>query len=174
MYRRLRVLHRICGLIGALFLILISVTGFALALKSIVPAIKAPTQKGAKIDSPRDLVHPHVVMTSAFGVGLPELAEPKHIDRLELHNSKNIYKVTSKEGYHEVQIDGATGKVLSVSKRNDQLLENIHDLSFFNESFRVYILPIVALMLFILGVSGLVIYFTPIFRRIQFKRQKPA
>jgi len=174
MYRRFRAVHRICGFIGALALILISLTGFLLALKGQVSAIKIPTQKGTKFVTQQDLIHPSVVMEKAFALGIAELAEIGHIDRLELHLGKSVYKVTSKEGYHEVQVDGVSGKVLSVGKRNDQLLEDIHDLSYFHPSFRIWVLPVVATILFVLGTTGLVIYITPIFRRIQFKRQQKA
>ena len=172
MYRRLRVLHRICGLIGAVFLIVISITGFLLALKGQVSAIKVPTQKGTKVATSQDIIHPAKVLEVVFGLGIAELAEASHIDRLELHLSKNVYKVTSKEGYHEVQVDVASGKVLSIGTRNDQLLEDIHDLSYFNPAFRIWLLPVVATLLFALGTTGLTIYFTPIVRRIQFKKSK--
>lgn len=172
MYRRLRVLHRICGLIGASFLIAISITGFLLALKGQVSAIKVPTQKGTQVASNQEIMHPSAVLEVVFALGIAELAKAEHVDRLELHLSKNVYKVSSKEGYHEVQVDVATGKVLSVGKRNDQFLEDIHDLSYFNPAFRIWVLPVVAILLFALGTTGLFIYLNPIVRRIQFNRSK--
>ena len=172
MYRRLRVLHRICGLIGAIFLIVISITGFLLALKGQFSAIKVPTQKGTQIASNQEILPPVAVLEVVFALGISELAKPQQIDRLELHLSKNIYKITSNEGYHEIQLDAATGKVLSIGKRNDQLLEDIHDLSFFNPAFRIWVLPVIATLLFALGTTGLYIYFNPIVRRIQFNRSK--
>jgi uncharacterized iron-regulated membrane protein len=166
------VLHRICGLIGAIFLIVISITGFLLALKGQVSAIKVPTQKGTQVATSQDIIHPAKALEVVFGLGIAELAEAGHVDRLELHLSKNVYKVTSKEGYHEVQVDVASGRILSVGTRKDQLLEDIHDLSYFNPAFRIWVLPVVATLLFALGTTGLYIYFNPIVRRIQFNRSK--
>ncbi len=120
----------------------------------------------------QDIIHPAKALEVVFGLGIAELAEAGHVDRLELHLSKNVYKVTSKEGYHEVQVDVASGKILSVGTRNDQLLEDIHDLSYFNPAFRIWVLPVIATLLFALGTTGLYIYFNPIVRRIQFNRSK--
>lgn len=169
MYRFLRSLHKIVGLIGSLFLITISVTGFLLALKGQFTAIKPATTKGTSVGI-ADMVHPGVALEAAFAKNLPGLATMKDINRLELHADKNVYKITSKEYFHEVQVDAGTGKVLSVGTRNDQLFENIHDLSFFKPVFRETVLPFIALILFILGTSGVIIYFVPVFRRIKHRK----
>jgi uncharacterized iron-regulated membrane protein len=86
----------------------------------------------------------------------------------------NIFKVISKEGYREVQVDGKTGKALSDHFRNDQFTEDIHDLSFFGDTPHDYFLPLVALALFALASSGIGLFLTPIVRRRKFEREKKA
>jgi len=94
------------------------------------------------------------------------------VDRLEYHAKKNVYKILAKTGYDEVQIDGTSGKVLSVGKRNDQMFEDIHDLSFFHPVLRETALPVIAVILFVLGTSGVTMYFVPIARRRRFQREQ--
>lgn len=174
MYRWMRSVHKIAGLVGSLFLILIAVTGFLLALKGVIGGIRPPTEKGIKIDSLAAAVHPNVAVQSAFSKGLPGLTKLDHVDRFEFHADKGVYKILSKEGYHEVQVDAGTGDVLAVGRRNDQMFEDIHDLSFLHPALRETVLPVVAALLFSLGCTGLVMYFVPVFRRAKHRKTKAA
>ena len=169
MYRTLRTLHKVAGLVGSLFLILIAVTGFLLAIKSSQPSIRPPTLRGGEVGSLREVVHPSQALGAAIMVGLPELRSPDDVERFEYHMGKNVYKVLSAEGYHEVQVDGATGRVLGVALRNDQRIEDLHDLSAFHPSLRTVLLPAIAVILFLLGVSGVVMYFVPVVRRMKYR-----
>jgi uncharacterized iron-regulated membrane protein len=171
MYRFARSLHRWIGLIGSLFMILLAVTGFLLALKREIPWMRPTDHRGGKIESLSQAVTLHEAAEAAFALGIPELRSREDIDRIDYRPGRNQFKIISKEGYHEVQVDGLSGEVLSHARRNDQLTEDIHDLSYFNESFRTYVLPLVGIVLFLLGVTGVVIFFTPVVRRRQFKRR---
>ncbi len=82
------------------------------------------------------------------------------------------FKVVSKTGYKEVQVDGATGKVLNVADRNDQFIEQLHDFSWFHDLAHQYGLPVVALGLLFLAGSGIGIFFVPIIRRRKFQKLK--
>lgn len=174
MFRFLRSLHKVAGLAGSLFLILIALTGFVLALKSVLPGVRPPTRGGSHEGAFGQFLHPDQAVQAAIGAGLPGLQSLEDVDRLEIHAGKGIYKVLSKEGYHEVQVDGGSGKVLSISRRNDQLMEDIHDLSILHPVLRITLLPVVAAVLLLLGISGVVMYFTPVLRRARHKRQEQA
>jgi uncharacterized iron-regulated membrane protein len=173
MYRRIRVLHKCVGVTGSLFLVVIAVTGFLLALKRSVPGIRPPTLQGSVQELGR-AVHPQVAVDAAIGVGLPGLSDASDVGRFEIHADKGVYKVQSKKGYHEVQIDMGTGEVVGAGRRNDQLIEDIHDLSFVHPALRETLLPVVALALFALGASGLFIYAVPILRRLKHRRTSRA
>ncbi len=174
MYKSIRNLHKWIGLGACLFLVVISATGFLLAIKGNVDWMRPASQKGGEVSSLSDVVGVGVALESAYGVGLAELKSDKDIDRFEYHSDKNIYKIISTKGYHEVQIDGADGKVLSVGKRNDQLSEDIHDLSFFADAAHAWVLPWVAVCLFFLGLSGVVMFFVPVYRRWQYRKGNRA
>jgi uncharacterized iron-regulated membrane protein len=171
MYHRLRGLHRWIGLICSLFLLLISATGFLLATKSTFGWIRPPESKGVKAKALSELITLEQAGEAAFALGISDLEHMDHIDRIDYRPKSNIFKVLSKDGYHEVQVDGTTGKVLSHSFRRDQLSEDIHDLSYFSESLHGFGLPAVALGLFALSGSGIVIFFVPIARRAMYKRK---
>lgn len=168
MYRKMRVLHRWIGLVNAAFLMLMAITGFVLAIKKQNPSIQPETSKGTPIEAASQLALPSKIAEGAFSAGDPHIKSLDDVHRFELHVSKGIYKVTSKEGYREVQVDATTGEVLSQGQRNDIFFEQIHDMSFFGEGWHGYVLPAVAVSLFLLGFSGVIMFFVPIYRRWKF------
>jgi hypothetical protein len=49
------------------------------------------------------------------------------IDRMEVHGDKDVLKVTFRDHYSGLQLDGATGRLLRVERRYADLIEQIHD-----------------------------------------------
>lgn len=173
MYRNLRVLHRWIGVFACLFLVLVSATGFLLSLKRSVPAIQPSTQQGEAVGELAAVIPVASVLDAVFALNLPDLKGVDDIDRVDYRPDKNVFKVLSAENYHEVQVCGKTGNVLGVAQRNDHLFEDLHDLRFFSDHLHTWVLPAVALSLFVLGLSGLVMFFVPVVRRWKFKH-RPA
>src|SRR5688572_9278823 len=172
MYHRLRSIHRWIGLIGSIFLAVISATGFLLATKGSIGWIRPPEADGEEIASLAETVTNHQAAEAAFALNIPELRSMKDIDRIDYRPKSNVFKIVSKEGYHEVQVDGKSGKVLQVARRNDQLAEDIHDMSYFADAVHKYWLPVVAVLLFGLAITGIVIFFVPVVRRWRFRRSQ--
>lgn len=170
MYRKLRSLHRWTGLVSSLFLILIASTGFLLANKPRWDWVQPPTLSGDEIENLSEAISVDRAAQAAFDIGLPELKSREDIDRIDYRPGKNVYKIVSKRGYREVQVDGKTGEVLSNQYRTDQLTEDIHDLSYFADFAHAWVLPAVGLLLFFLGVSGVSMFFTPAVRRWRYRR----
>lgn len=168
MYRTLRVAHRWIGVFACLFLVLVSASGFLLSLKRSVEWIQPPTRKGTASQS---VIPIEQVYSAVFAIGIAEMQTIAHIDRVDYRPEKNVFKVLSNEGYHEVQVDGADGSVLSVSQRRDHFFEDLHDLRFFSDHLHTWVLPAVALALFVLGLSGLVMFFVPVARRWKFRHR---
>ncbi|MCW5936452.1 MAG: PepSY domain-containing protein [Fimbriimonadaceae bacterium] len=174
MFRRLRTLHKWVGLVCSLFLALISATGFLLAIKAKLDWVRPPTMSGGEVQSLSEVVSVQKAVDAVVALGHPEIQSIDDLDRFEYHADKNVYKLISKDNYLEAQVCGLTADVLSTGRRNDQLLEDIHDMSFFSEGANEWLLPVVAAGLFVLSVSGIVIFAVPIFRRIKFERQRPG
>jgi uncharacterized iron-regulated membrane protein len=157
------------GLFCSLFLLVISATGLGLSLKSRLDWMRPPTQAGGEIKGPEEIVGIDAVIASVSaqpGSGMKSLDD---VRRLEYHAGDNVFKLIAKEGYVEVQVDGATGRVLGVGRRNDQLFEDIHDLSLFSDFTADFVLPAAAAGLFCLSLSGLFMFSVPIFRRMKHK-----
>lgn len=171
MYRNSRQLHKWTGICIAIFLLLISGTGFFLATKDRFDWMRPPEADAVKVESAAELVSVEAAVNSAFALGHPELQSFKDIDRVDYRPKSNIYKVISRDGYREVQVDGKTAQVLSSSFRNDQFMEDLHDFTFFAELAHAWLLPLVAIGLFGLALSGIIIFMTPVYRRWQFKRR---
>ena len=172
MFRILRQSHKWVGVVASLLLVVLATTGFLLATKGKIEWMRPPEAKAEKVESPAEIVSVQVAVEAAFAKGIPELRTMKDVDRVDYRPKSNIFKIISKEGYQEVQVDGKTGKVLTVSFRNDQLAEDIHDFSIFSDLMHEYGLPITALGLLTLAISGIGMFFTPIFRKRKFFKEK--
>ena len=172
MYHRLRSLHRWIGFVACLFLALISTTGFFLALKGQFAFMRPPVMPTSELESAKAILPLADVLQIAFDAGQHELDELKDVDRVDFRPGDNVFKVVSKTGYREIQVDGTRGTIVSNAKRNDQLMEDLHDMSYFAEATHEFVLPAVAVMLFLLSTSGIVIFSVPIVRRWRFQRLK--
>lgn len=171
MYHGSRVWHRWMGAGVALFLASIAVTGFLLANKGRLSWMRPPEAKGGSFEQLAEVVTLDQAAQAAFALGHPELQSHKDIDRIDYRPKHNIFKVISKNGYREVQVDGKTGEVLTSSFRADQMTEDIHDLSFFGDFFHEWLLSLVAVILLALSVSGTYMFIVPILRRRAFKKR---
>lgn len=174
MYHRTRWLHRWIGVTACIFLVIIATTGFLLATKGTFGWIRPPEAKAVVAASAAEIVSVGQVMNAVVAHGVPEIRSLKDVDRIDYRPKSNIFKVVSKTGYKEVQVDGRTGHVRQVAFRNDQLAEDIHDFSFFADAAHAYGLPAVALLLLFLALSGLGMFFVPVWRRYQFRKKGPG
>ncbi len=170
MYRGSRQTHKWIGISLSLFLALLAITGFLLATKKKFAWMQPPPAEGAKIANASEIISVEQAVQAAYARGHKELQSLDDVNRVDYRPGDNIFKVISNEGYIEVQVDGRTGKVLSDSFRNYQLIEDIHDLSFFADLAHTWLLPAVAIGLATLAITGITIFVTPVYRRWQFKK----
>lgn len=172
MYHRLRTWHRWIGLACSAALLIISATGFLLAMKGRLDWVRPPEMTGTAPDAVSSVVGVETAMEAAFAQGIPDLSSPADVDRVDYRPKRNVYKVVSRRGYHEVQVDGADGRVLQVARRNDQFIEDLHDLSFFGDSVHAWVLPAVGVGLLGLSLSGVAIFTVPVVRRMRYRRSR--
>jgi uncharacterized iron-regulated membrane protein len=94
------------------------------------------------------------------------------IDRFDVRPDKGIVKVLFKHGYWEVQVDGASGKVLSMAQRHSDWVEHLHDGSIFSDFFKLLYTNILGIGLLLLSCSGVYMWLTPkIIRRYKALRK---
>lgn len=90
------------------------------------------------------------------------------IERIDIRPNKGIAKIKSKNNW-EIQIDIETSEIYSSNFRRSDIIETIHDGSFFSEIVKYgWFLPS-GILLLVLSLTGIYMFFIPIFSRIKRK-----
>jgi len=86
------------------------------------------------------------------------------IERIDIRPGKGIAKIKSKNNW-EIQIDIETSEVYAVNYRRSDIIESIHDGSFFSEVVKYgWFLPS-GILLLMLSLTGIYMFFIPILKR---------
>ena len=86
------------------------------------------------------------------------------IERIDISPDKGIAKIKSKNNW-EIQIDIETTEIYAKNYRRSDIIESIHDGSFFSEVVKYgWFLPS-GILLLILSLTGIYMFFIPILRR---------
>ncbi|MEE8103983.1 MAG: PepSY domain-containing protein [Planctomycetota bacterium] len=148
-----RVLHRWGSVIVLVPLLLVIPTGILLLLKKEFAWIQPPTRTGTA-DQPGttnlDLSFERILEISR-GVPETEIQTWDDVDRLDVRPGRGMLKVRSKNRW-EIQLDAKTGEILQVAYRRSDLIESLHDGSFFHDDAKLWVLLPNALVL--LGMLG--------------------
>ena len=159
-----RKIHRWAAIIIALPVIIVIISGVILQVKKEFDWIQPPTQRGSGSEPALSFDKILDVVRNVPGVGLTSWND---INRLDVRPGKGIIKVRGINDW-EVQIDSKTGDILQVSVRRSDLIESIHDGSFFHEIFKLWVFLPSALIL--AGIWGTGIY---MFFCLFFVKRKP-
>lgn len=158
--RRWRKIHRYLGLILAVFLLISAVTGIFLGWKKEADILQPPTQKGTATGLGKWLPLENLTNRSTLALN-EKLKATYNIYRIDVRPDKGIAKITYKPGYWEVQIDGASGEVLSIEKRYSDLLEKIHDGSIISDAFKLVSMNLLGVGIIFMIISGLWLWYSP-------------
>lgn len=165
--RILRRIHKWISIPFLVFLLLIGITAILLAWKKELELIP-PTQKTA-VEVPGQWVDVEKILAVGASYMQDSLGKSPIIDRIDIRPDKGIAKIIFKEHFMEIQVDGYSGKILSVKKRNSDLIERIHDGSILDFVFqsnseysKLIYSTITSLVLVILGISGFYLWYNPI------------
>jgi uncharacterized iron-regulated membrane protein len=82
------------------------------------------------------------------------------IDRIDVRPQRGVAKVTSRTHW-EIQVDTETAEVLQVAKRRSDLLESIHDGSWFHPHAKLWIFLPSGVLLLALWVTGVYLAWLP-------------
>jgi uncharacterized iron-regulated membrane protein len=152
-----RLFHRWASVVIAVPLLLVILTGVLLLLKKDVAWIQPPTQRGSTTELALGF---NRVLELAKSVPEAEIEGWEDIDRLDVRPSKGMLKVRAQNSW-EIQIDAASGDILHVAYRRSDLIESLHDGSFFHDKVKLWVfLPSAVVLLFLL-VSGLILFIQP-------------
>jgi uncharacterized iron-regulated membrane protein len=152
-----RKLHRWASLIIALPVIVVVVSGVILQLKKESHWIQPPTVK----TSVREPSLPYEkLITVVKGIDQAGVEGWGDVDRLDVRPGKGVIKVRAKNNW-EIQLNARTGEVLQVAYRRSDIIESIHDGSFFHESFKLWVFLPSGILLALLWGTGMYLFVLP-------------
>ncbi len=152
-----RKLHRWGSIAVALPLLVVICTGILLLLKKDSAWIQPPTQRGAGAELVLSFDEILAAARSAPDAGIETWDD---VDRLDVRPERGVVKVRGKNRW-EVQVDATNGAVLQTAYRRSDLIESIHDGSYFHDAAKLWVfLPSGALLLGLWG-TGLYLWLLP-------------
>jgi len=172
----IRDIHHWGSIIVAVPIIIMIGAGVLLMLKKEFDWIQPPTQRGAGIDIASDGHFEAQSLQALFETA--RQVKPSHftkwseLARVDIKPGHDVVKFVSKSNW-EVQIDLKTGEVLQIAYRRSDLIESIHDGSFFASWAKLWIFFPATLVLFILWVTGMYLFALPHIKKFKKKRKNP-
>lgn len=152
-----RLFHRWGSIIVAAPVLLVICSGVLLLLKKDSAWIQPPTQKGS---SQELVVSFDQILEIASTVPEAEIKTWEDISRLDVRPSKGMLKVRANNGW-EIQLDSNTGKVLQTAYRRTDLIEGLHDGTFFHDQAKLWLFLPSALVLLGLWLTGIYLFLLP-------------
>ena len=152
-----RKIHRIGAVLIALPFLIVIVSGIVLQLKKDVTWIQPETRTG----TPSTLVLSlDSLLSISQSVDEAEIESWDDIDRIDIRPDKGIAKVRA-VNHWEIQIDTESGAIIQVEYRRSDIIESIHDGSWFADPVKYWIFLPSAIIVLILWISGMYLYFLP-------------
>jgi uncharacterized iron-regulated membrane protein len=145
--------HRWLALATALPFLVIAVTGCLLQIKKWIPAIQPVSQKSPSGVLSVPIAWP-ALLESIKGVPEAKVSAWKDIQVLDVRPALGVARARSKTGY-EVQVDLATGAVLSAAPRYSSWLIEIHEGAVFGDLVRNGVFVPTAFAILALSLSGI-------------------
>lgn len=170
-----RKVHHWGSILIAIPLVIMIGTGVLLMLKKEVEWIQPSSQKGVEqnilpMASLQDMFDAALTVEKAGFTTWDEL------ERADLKPGKGMIKFVSKTNW-EVQVDTHTAEVLQIAQRRSDVIESIHDGSYFAEWIKLGVFLPVGAVLFVMWLTGLYLfglteYKKAIYRKHKYRRQK--
>lgn len=161
--RQLRQIHYWLSLAVAIPAGIMFIAGGFLMLKKEVSWIQPPTARGIVANQIPAIDYRQMLEAARLHpeAGIEQWSD---IDRIDLRVNKGIAKLRAQSGW-EVQVDTNTGDTLNVAYRRSDIIEQIHDGSFFSDSVKLFIFLPTGLLLILMWGTGLYLFFLPRFRK---------
>jgi uncharacterized iron-regulated membrane protein len=142
-------------------------SGIFLQLKKEINWIQPPTVSGGL--SNNFSVSFDDILAAVQSVEEAKIQSWNDVDRLDVRVEKGVVKVRGKNRW-EVQVDTHTGEVLHVAYRRSDLIESIHDGSWFHEKVKLWIFLPSGIILLTLWITGLYMVILPY--TVKWKRKR--
>ena len=169
-YRYFRKTHKWVGILLSLVFLNSAMTGILLLEKKNFAWIQPPTLTGAE-GKVEDFISSRKLVEIVLSRGGTNFRSIEDIDRIDFRLDQRVFKVQSKHNYAEIQVDAVTGEILSVNWRPSDLLEDMHDGSYYADWLQATLMPIAGGGLALLSVSGLYLWLAAWLRKRRQKRK---
>ena len=151
------------------FLVVIA-TGILLQLKKEFAWIQPPTMRGKGKAPKVDFAQ---LLAVATGRSESEAKGWGDVERIDVQPGRGIAKVQTKNRW-EYQVDLETGETLHAAYRRSDLIEAMHDGSWFHDKAKVWIFLPSAIVVFALWVTGIYLFVLPFAARRQKRLAREA
>lgn len=162
-----RLFHRWGSIIVAAPVLLVICSGVLLLLKKESAWIQPPTQSGS---SQEMLVSFEQILKVSSTVPEAEIETWQDISRLDVRPSKGMLKVRANNGW-EIQLDSKTGELLQSAYRRTDLIESLHDGTFFHDRAKLWLFLPSAIVLLGLWLTGIYLFLLPSITRRKKKKK---
>ena len=168
--RTMRTIHRTLGIFLFIIFIIVSVSGLLLGWKkNSGGAIHPKSARGVSADLTNWLP---IDSLKTLAISAIREAEGDDIDlslnRIDARPDKGMVKFVFDNHYNGVQIDGTTGEILQITRRNSDLIEDIHDGSLLDRWFgtsgeilKVIYTSIIGIALLLFSITGFWLWIGP-------------
>ena len=163
----LRKIHYWGSIVVALPLIVMIGAGILLMLKKEAPWIQPITQQGVSDQLPTASLE--TLFAAARAAERAGLEDWRDLARVDIKPDRGVIKFIGHNRW-EVQVDTTNAEILQVAYRRSDLIESIHDGSFFADWTKLYLFLPAGLALLGLWLTGLYLFFLPQFRKWQKRR----
>lgn len=153
-----RRLHRWGAIAVAIPFLIVIASGLLLQVKKQVPWVQPVEQKGTP-GAPA--VSMDALLQAARGVPQARIREWSDIDRIDVRPGKGLIKIIANSRW-EIQIDGASGAVLQTAYRRSDLMETLHDGSWFHDAAKLWIFLPSGVIVLALWITGIYLFLLPI------------
>jgi uncharacterized iron-regulated membrane protein len=161
-----RKIHSWAAIVIALPLLVMIGSGIVLQLKKQSSWIQPPELSGTTGDPAVDFEQ---ILETCRQIREMEVRGWSDINRVDVRPSKGMLKVWAKSNW-EAQIDLRTGEVLQVAYRRSDMIEAIHDGSWFHEAVKFGLFLPAGIALLLLWISGIYLFFLPYIARLRRRR----
>ena len=162
-----RKVHYWASIVVAVPILIIIVSGILLQTKKQFAWIQPTELRGAGKNPSVSLPQ---VLEICRGIPEAEIESWDDVNRLDVRPSRGMLKVWAKNNW-EIQIDTETGAVLQTAYRRSDIIESIHDGSFFHDNIKMWIFLPSGIVLLLLWLTGIYLFALPILMR---RRRKTA
>ena len=170
MLRVFRKVHRLTGAFLFIFFFVVSITGLLLGWKKHSGGRLLPESYVGTSTNLEDWLPLGALQRQAFSALHDSVSSDLSLDlqRIDARPEKGMVKFVFDEHYWGVQLDGATGEVLKITRRRHDLVENIHDGSIMDiltgtnsETLKLIYTTIIGSALFVFTATGFWLWYGP-------------